>query len=427
MKRAVACLALLLVPLSAAATGTPARRKGRPARPPLQLVWHVEDAQGREVDSRSADDPINPASVVKIATTLWALERLGPEFRYETRCFARGEFDRARGVVRGDLVVQGSGDPDFHVENAFLLAEALNAVGVREVSGALVVDRRFWMGWENGSAGVEPDPVKRGLLMAGRLKQALDPRRWNAAIRHSWMEFAGRTGRHTSAPPRVAVRGGTGVDGSVSRGELLVVHRSKPLVDALRRFNCYSNNDIERVAAGLGPIEELAGLLAVRCQVPGEAIHLETASGLGTNRLSPRLIVRLLHEFRRTCERVGLAPEAVLPVGGCDSGTITRFFPLLSAGEFAACVVGKTGTLTNTDGGVAVLAGFVATAQGELAFCVAAPGAGGRLKTARGAEERWLLELIARHGGPAPRRCLHDVAPPDVSATVIHVAAPLGS
>ena len=424
MKRAVATFLLLLVPLSAAATAAPAKRTARRARPPIQLVWHVEDAQGHEVESRLADEPVNPASVVKIATTLWALERLGPEFRYETRCFARGSFDRERGVVQGDLVIQGSGDPDFHVENAFLLAEALNAVGVREVSGALVVNRWFWMGWENGSAGTEPDPVKRGLLMAGRLKQVLDSRRWSSATRRSWWEFAARNGRNGSTPPRVLVRGGIGVDGDTTRGELLVVHRSKPLVDALRRFDCFSNNDIERVAAGLGPLDELRGILAVRCNVPVEAIQLETASGLGTNRLSPRLIVRLLHEFRRTCERVGLTPEAVLPVGGCDGGTITRFFPLLSSGEFATCVVGKTGTLTSTDGGVAVLAGFVATAQGELAFCVAAPQAAGRLKSARGAQERWLLELIARHGGPAPRPCLPDVAPPDVGATVILVATP---
>ena len=40
-------------------------------------------------------------------------------------------------------------------------------------------------------------------------------------------------------------------------------------------------------------------------------------------------------------------------------------------------VVAKTGTLTSTDGGAAVLAGFVNTGKGDLAFCVAAPRASG--------------------------------------------------
>jgi len=400
------------------------QRGRRSVRPPLRLVWYAEDRDGGEVASQGADDPINPASVVKVATSLWALERLGPEFRYETRCFARGSVDRSRGVLDGDLVVQGSGDPDFHAENAFLLAAALNQAGVREVRGALVVNRSFWMGWENGSAGTEPDPFKRGMGMAARLKQALDPRRWNPSIRRTWHDFAARRGLNRNAPPRVVVRGGVGVDGESRGGELLVVHRSKPLLAALRRFNCFSNNDIERVAAGLGPVAELVGLLAVRCGLPADAIQLETASGLGTNRLSPRVVVRLLHEFRHTCERLGVPLEAVLPVGGCDGGTVTRFFPLLSTGEFAASVVGKTGTLTSTDGGVAVLAGFAGTAKGEVAFCVAVPQAGGRLKAARAAQERWVMDLIARLGGPASRTCPGEVPAPDEGADVILVAAP---
>ncbi len=412
----------VLATLTFASAAAAAPKQKRPARPPLALVWHAEDLAGCEVASHEAEQLINPASVVKIATSLWALERLGPDFRFETRCFARGRVDAARHLLDGDLLVQGAGDPDFQVENAFLLATALNAVGVREVRGALVVNRSFWMGWENGSAGTEADPFKRGLLMAGRLKQALDPRRWNETTRRAFREFAARRGLDANAPPRVVIRGGVGVDGDSRGGELLVVHRSKPLVDTLRRFNAFSNNDIERVAATLGPLQELVGFLAVRCDLPLAAVELETASGLGTNRLSVRTVVRLLHEFRHTCERLGIAVEAVLPVGGCDPSTVSRFYPLLSAGEFATAVVGKTGTLTNTDGGVSVLAGFAATLHGEIAFCVAAPQAGGRLKAARSAEERWLVELIARHGGPVPRPCRGDMPGPDTGATMILVA-----
>ena len=62
-----------------------------------RLVWHVETLAGEQVDSRSADEPINPASVVKVATTLWALEKLGPEHRFATRVGQRGALDGSTG------------------------------------------------------------------------------------------------------------------------------------------------------------------------------------------------------------------------------------------------------------------------------------------------------------------------------------------
>jgi len=416
---------LLLAAPAVAATG---RTRGRAPRRPavVDLVWHVETLAGEAVTSNLQDAPINPASVVKVATSLWALERLGPDFRFETRVFARGEIDSARGVLKGDLVVRGAGDPDFQAESVFLVASALNQLGIKQVTGAVIVSRDFWIGWENGSAGVDPDPVKRGLLMATRLRQTLDPRRWNGVTRRTWREFALRRNLNLGYPPRVQVLGGVGVDGART-GELVLVHRSGPLASTLRRFNCFSNNDIERVGADLGPVEELSSLLRVRCDAPADAIQLETTSGLGTNRVTPRLVVRLLREFVATCTRVGLSIESVLPVVGCDPGTVERFFPRLQETPYTASVVGKTGTLTSTDGGVAVLAGIARTASGDVAFCVAAPNARGKLHLARKTEEQWVLDLIARYGGPQPRTCAPPLGAPDGEAAIIAVRASTAS
>ena len=71
----------------------------------------------------------------------------------------------------------------------------------------------------------------------------------------------------------------------------------------------------------------------------------------------------------------------------------------------ARALVAKTGTLVKTDGGVAALAGYVETADGELVFSVVAPGTGSRLTTARGEQERWLLDLVAAHEGATAREC----------------------
>lgn len=425
MGRAIVGGVLLVVLAGDAVAAAGARPAPRPARPraaaPLTVNWYVEGPGGAVVSQHGAESGVNPASVIKVATSLWALERLGSEFRFETRFFARGEVVAGRGEVRGELVVQGGGDPDFHLENAFLVAQSLNQAGVRRVSGALIVSRTFWIGWENGSSGRDGDPVRRGLLMANRLRQAWDPRRWTAPERAAWRAFALRRGLDPGMPPRVEVAGGVGVDGERRQGELLLVHRSQPLVDTLKRFNAFSNNDIERLGEILGPAEELAGLIAARCRLPLSEVRLETTSGLGSNLLSPRAVVTLLKEFRATCDRQGLRVQDVLPQAGCDPGTVARFFPRLASGEVATSLVGKTGTLVMTDGGVSVLAGFLSTAQGELVFCAAVPRAGGRLLTARRAEEQWVLELLASQGGARPLPCASPVRAPDEGASIIRV------
>jgi D-alanyl-D-alanine carboxypeptidase/D-alanyl-D-alanine-endopeptidase (penicillin-binding protein 4) len=390
---------------------------------PPSLVWYAEKWDGTPVASNQAEVPINPASVVKVATSLWALERLGPDFRFDTRIFARGRLDHGTGTLQGDLVVQGTGDPDFQVDNAFLVAAALDQMGISRVTGALVVNRTFWIGSENGSQGTLADPTLRGLRMAGRLREALDPRRWSASMRTSWRAFARRRGVDVRRPPRVAVAGGVGVDGETRQGNLLLVHRSEPLRDLLRRFNCYSDNDIERLGTTLGAPAQLADLIAERCAVPRESIDLETTSGLGTNRVSPQAIVRLLRELDRTCSRLGLDASTILPLAGCEASTVSRFFPVLSSGEGAGAVVAKTGTLTSTDGGVSVLAGIASTAEGNVFFCVAVPRSGGRLHAARRAEERWLLDLLARAGGGVSHSCPGELPASDNEATVVVVGS----
>jgi D-alanyl-D-alanine carboxypeptidase len=381
----------------------------------VRLVWHVESADGRVLDSRDADAPINPASVIKVATSLQALLRLGPDHRFETRLAARGTVDRETGMLDGDLLVYGGGDPDFHVENAYLVARALNSVGVRSVRGRLLVDERFWIGWEGGSERATGSGERRATEMASRLRDVLDPGRWNRRTRRLLGEFTSRRGIEGD-PPRVSVQGGVGRHAEPASEAVLVVHRSNPLRVTLKRFNAYSNNDIERLGGTLGTPDELAAALAIRWKVPPETLELATLSGLGSNRMTPRLIVRLLRDFDQTCRRLGLRVEDLLPAAGCDPGTLERFRQLeaLTAGALVA----KTGTLIRTDGGMAAIAGLARTAEGDRLFCVAAPRPGGRLARAREAEERWVLELIARYGGARSAECGDAVGYSDDDARV---------
>ena len=81
-------------------------------------------------------------------------------------------------------------------------------------------------------------------------------------------------------------------------------------------------------------------------------------------------------------------------------------FPRLAKGENSRTAIVKSGTLTTTDGGVAVLAGFFRSLKGEkVVFCVAAPHAGGRLTNFRLAEQDWLLDLMGSAGGAGRQNC----------------------
>lgn len=413
-------LGVLAVPVEAAAKKTGSRPR-RPVKPPA-MVWHVESLDGRVLDSQKADVPINPASVIKVATSWWALEKLGADHRFMTSFYARGTLEPERGLLRGDLVVRSTGDPDFQTENAFLVAQTLNQMGIRKITGSVVVDGSFWMGWENGSEGTNRNPQARGELMASRLRAALDTRRWTRRTRSAWIEYAERTGAPRLPVPNVQVMGPVRYERDPKTTTLMFEHRSKSLADTLRRFNCFSNNDIERIAASIGTADELAVLLADRLVTANTPVLVETASGLGENRLSPRQIVAMLRGFRNTATGIGIPVEHLLPVSGCDPGTVTGSFPRLAVAPHATALVAKTGTLTATDGGITVLAGFLNTAEGEVVFCVAVPNAAGRLSLARRTEEKFVLDLLARHGGAMPRTCGPRLLAPDENATIVTAA-----
>jgi D-alanyl-D-alanine carboxypeptidase len=422
-----ALIALTLVhPAQAAAPSHPARNvhhtPHRSAATPA-MVWHVESIDGTVLDSRDADAPINPASVIKVATSWWALEKLGPDYRFTTSFYARGTLEPDKGQLRGDLVVKSNGDPDFQAENAFLVAQSLNRMGIRRITGSVVVDASFWMGWENGSEGKNPDEDARAEMMAARLRSVLDIRRWTRRTRSAWLDYAARTGTPRSPVPSIQVIGGIKYERDPATTTLLFEHRSKPLADTLRRFNCFSNNDIERVATSIGSASDLAVMLADRLVAANAPVLIDTTSGLGENRLSPRQIVAMLRGFRATASGIGLPVEHLLPVSGCDPGTVTGAFPRLASPPYAKALVAKTGTLTSTDGGITVLAGFLNTAQGEVVFCVAVPRAAGRIRLARRTEESFVLDLIAHHGGAMPRTCGPPLLAPDEDATIVTAAS----
>ena len=83
---------------------------------------------------------LNPASVMKLVTTLAALDSLGPAHTFKTRVFADGLL--VDGVLHGNLILQGGGDPALTLERFWLLLRELRLRGVRDIRGDVVLDTR---------------------------------------------------------------------------------------------------------------------------------------------------------------------------------------------------------------------------------------------------------------------------------------------
>jgi D-alanyl-D-alanine carboxypeptidase/D-alanyl-D-alanine-endopeptidase (penicillin-binding protein 4) len=82
---------------------------------------------------------VNPASVMKLITTYAGLSLLGPDFIWRNRVYADGPIKD--GVLQGNLIVRGSGDPKLVIERLQDLMAQLNALGLRDVRGDIVLDR----------------------------------------------------------------------------------------------------------------------------------------------------------------------------------------------------------------------------------------------------------------------------------------------
>jgi serine-type D-Ala-D-Ala carboxypeptidase/endopeptidase (penicillin-binding protein 4) len=118
------------------------------AAPPLaRSFWGIvvqSAADGRVLYTRNGNKLLMPGSTMKIVTLAAAAERLGWDYSFETRLAAAGSIEA--GVLNGDLVVIGSGDPSIVTENGTAArlfdswAAALKSSGIHAISGRIIGD-----------------------------------------------------------------------------------------------------------------------------------------------------------------------------------------------------------------------------------------------------------------------------------------------
>jgi D-alanyl-D-alanine carboxypeptidase/D-alanyl-D-alanine-endopeptidase (penicillin-binding protein 4) len=180
MTRSLGCVALWLFTFATSTTAqSMAQRLDRRLDAPglEHLFWGVSvtDLDGHVLFGRNADRLFIPASNTKLVVSIVANALLGPEFTVETSAYGSGPV--VNGVLQGDLILYGRGDPTFShrcyaadttrpgacdidpAAKLRQLAQQLRARGIRAIGGDLVGDGSWFEpelihpAWENYDLG----------------------------------------------------------------------------------------------------------------------------------------------------------------------------------------------------------------------------------------------------------------------------------
>lgn len=349
----------------------------------------IETLDGKILSSQAENDQFNPASTLKLATALVALQTLGPSHRFATGVWTDGTIDKTTGVLTGNLYISGR-DPSFHYEHAILLARELNTLGIKEVSGNLIVAPGFTMNFS-------PSATRSGNQLYDTLDSTL---RYAEAVR-AWNYERTLLNDRASLEkvPSVAVMGEVSVAPVTPSAKLLLTQRSSQLVDILKVLLCYSNNFMaDRIGDAVGGPEAVRQRLITELGLAPDDLKISRVSGLGVNRASPRTMMKVYRALRAELKKSGLTPAAIMPVAGIDPGTLEDRFTGL---PWRGSVIAKTGTLLRTDGGASSLVGQMRAANGEVLLFVIMNQRG---SVSRFRENQDYLVMLAQNtrGGPKP-------------------------
>jgi len=349
----------------------------------------AETLDGTLIASQSPDEKFNPASAVKLATAFAALKNLGPNHRFLTSVWANGNIDRATATLNGDLVISGR-DPSFRYEHAVMLARQLNDLGIKTVTGNLIVASGFTMNfdWSAQRSGEE-------------LRNSMDSIMRPASATRAWLDERLLLGdqQSLSSVPSVTIAGEVVIGAAPPQAVPLLTRRSSKLVDILKVLLCYSNNFMaERIGESLGGPDSVRGLLVSSLKISPDEVSLATTSGLGVNRVTPRAMMQILRGLRDELRKNNLKLSDILPVAGIDPGTLEdRYTEATERGS----VVAKTGTLVRTDGGASALVGQMNTRSGRVVLFVIF-NQRGNVNSFRGNQDAIVTAIQSAFGGPAP-------------------------
>lgn len=327
----------------------------------------VETLDGRKVlADHNSEEVFNPASVMKLATSFFALSRLGADQRFQTEIYGDAALDSRAKALPGNLYVVSDGDPSLRSSDALSLGRTLVRRGLRRVNGDLVIVGPFSLYSDRYPVRNSSDALRRSLSRVGIFVK----------------------GKVRTVPFEQV---------DLSSKILFMRRESDRLRDILWLQNAHSINEIaDQVGDLLGGPEALEDFLIEEANIAPDEIHVDRPSGLQFNKMTPRAAVKLLRALNDWLETHKMKMQDIMPLAGIDEGTL---FGRFRDPQIYGAVLGKTGTNPVKDGGVSALAGMAFTRDNGLVL-YAIFNSHGSITTYRRWQDHFLKELIEENGGP---------------------------
>ncbi len=111
---------------------------------------------GKVIASLNADKTRTPASMIKVLTTYASVLKLGFDYRWPTKFYTTGRL--SAGVLKGDLLVKGFGDPTLSSKDLEKIVSYIQAEGIRKITGNIVIDRSYFKVGTKDSSGFDQYP-----------------------------------------------------------------------------------------------------------------------------------------------------------------------------------------------------------------------------------------------------------------------------
>ncbi|WP_412473667.1 D-alanyl-D-alanine carboxypeptidase [Halobacteriovorax sp. YZS-1-1] len=124
------------------------------------LSYYIADENGKVISSNENQNLI-PASIFKIFSAYYILDKLGTDFHFSTSISYRGDIEN--GTLKGDLILNTSGDPYLLTPQIFDLIESVAQEGIKKVDGNLVVVNNFVNIERIGTVGLDDQPYNQSI------------------------------------------------------------------------------------------------------------------------------------------------------------------------------------------------------------------------------------------------------------------------
>lgn len=310
-----------------------------------------------QIYGENIDEQVRLASVSKLVTSLWAIDVLGSNYKYNTKLF----------IKNGNLHIAGTFDPFMGNEKMFFLLSQLNGLGYSKFD-TITFDKNLLVfpnaqGYNEEYPQITSDSIAKNLLMYFNTKS------WSPNFRELYTQIADASRNRIRKSVTFEIKGAKVVDKNPFENDptaKVLTLSSPPLYKYLKEVNVESNNFVAHTLyMQLGGEQKFSDYLVEHFGLTASTIHFWTGSGLPTmqdgkrkdNYATCSSMLSLIQALKQACERQSIELEDIVAVPGSDAGTFrNRVFPA----DYKNAFVAKSGTLVHTS----ALAGAMSTKSG---------------------------------------------------------------